>query len=609
MTGLLKKKPKKLFNITRYFSIASAAAITVVTIILSVVFHLNAEHEVIEHKNQEDRFLSRSIANSIWPHFADNLLSASKQDASYLKESYITAEVRELLKMATVDLPAAQFKIYNLNGLIVYADNIKNIGNFSNKDDSSFKDARAGKATTKFVHRHMKKSFFKKTDQECLIKSLIPISRTPGKVEAIIEIVTDGSHLVALIWKKTFLAILGLLMTFGSLYGILMIIVRRADHIMEDQFTTLDRRGKVNRLKSTLLEREVLEREIAEQALMDSENRFRTLFDDSNNVILVIDPKKNKIIQFNNQAVNLLGYDSSDFKTLTIADIHPNDIKQVKQFLATAQSEGSAQTDKLHCSTKSGVLLPVELSASMIELDHRPMILMNITDISERLQSQQALQLSEERFRGAIESMDEGFALFDATEHLDVYNDKFVELHDEIKDIIAPGVTHSEILRAFVSRGVFPEAKGLEEEFIRMRLELRKQKKFDSAIRNLANGKSYIIRENYMDDGGVFVTFSDITKIQQANNRFRALFEQSHLGIFVHQNHKILMANPAAADMYGYDSVEEFVNISSSRQLTRPEYHTHENKKRMKGEQVITEAENIGIKKTAAIFGSANGRF
>jgi PAS domain-containing protein len=217
--------------------------------------------------------------------------------------------------------------------------------------------------------------------------------------------------------------------------------------------------------------------------------------------------------------------------------------------------------------------------------------------------------LSEERFRGAIESMDEVFALFDATEHLDVYNDKFVELHDEIKDIIAPGVTHSEILRAFVSRGVFPEAKGLEEEFIRMRLELRKQKKFDSAIRNLANGKSYIIRENYMDDGGVFVTFSDITKIQQANNRFRALFEQSHLGIFVHQNHKILMANPAAADMYGYDSVEEFVNISSSRQLTRPEYHTHENKKRMKGEQVITEAENIGIKKTAAIFGSANGRF
>lgn len=90
--------------------------------------------------------------------------------------------------------------------------------------------------------------------------------------------------------------------------------------------------------------------------------------------------------------------------------------------------------------------------------------------------------------------------------------------------------------------------------------------------------------------------------MKESEERFRTLFENSTMGIFVHRNYKLLTANPAAAEMYGYDSVEEFLTVKSTQDLTVPEHHSYDNAKRMRGKQTVAVNEHLGIKKDGSNF-------
>jgi PAS domain S-box-containing protein len=553
MSELQKNSEEKFFNLTRYFSITSAIAIAIVTCILSVAYYVNSKHEIVESLERENIFITQNIGNTFWPHFADYVINAKLEDAAYLRNNYQTTEINELIKIAVKDLPILKVKIYNLDGLTVFSSHFNQIGEVKKNNKALYLAAKNGATTTKLTEKDSFTGFSGEYGHRDIIESYIPIGRTPGLTEAVFEVYFDATDLMHKLIDKSLLIALGLFLTFGSLYAVLMAIVKRAETIMVDQYSSLGRKQISIRLKNKLLEQGIKDRELAEKNAYEGAQRFKTLFDDSNEAILVIDPTKEKIIDCNNKAVNLLGYAREDYSATTLSDIYPSHVKEARHFIQQIRAEGSGQTSELPCMTKSGWLMPAEISAGMIELDNKPAVLMHINDLSQRIKAENDLRTSEARFRGAIESMEEGFALFDADDRLVVYNNKFTELHEEIKDIIAPGVTHEKILRTFVSRGIFPEAKGSEEEFIRMRLELRKQKRFGSAIRNLANGKSFIIRENYMDDGGVFITFSDITQIQQANRRFRKLIESSpDATVLIGDKGGVSFANERFEKIFGY---------------------------------------------------------
>jgi PAS domain S-box-containing protein len=111
------------------------------------------------------------------------------------------------------------------------------------------------------------------------------------------------------------------------------------------------------------------------------------------------------------------------------------------------------------------------------------------------------------------------------------------------------------------------------------------------------------------DVAGIGTICNDITDRKIAENslklseeRFRSLFEHSTMGIFVHRNYKLMTANPAAAEMYGYDSVEDFLTVKSTQDLTVPEHHSYDNAKRMRGEQTVAVNEHLGIKKDGSNF-------
>ncbi len=68
---------------------------------------------------------------------------------------------------------------------------------------------------------------------------------------------------------------------------------------------------------------EITERKIAEQALSDSEKRYRTLFERSNDAIFIIEKKTGRHMDANNAALQLTGYPLPELCKLTTYDVCP----------------------------------------------------------------------------------------------------------------------------------------------------------------------------------------------------------------------------------------------------------------------------------------------
>ncbi|WP_421996167.1 ATP-binding protein [Roseococcus sp.] len=130
------------------------------------------------------------------------------------------------------------------------------------------------------------------------------------------------------------------------------------------------------------------------------------------------------------------------------------------------------------------------------------------------------------RLESALNSMTDGFVMFDADDRLLVCNQSYRQMYDLSATFIKEGAHFDDIVREGARRGQYPQLKGDIESFIR---ELRQQRRSGGLIveRLLPGGRWILITERCMPDGGTVGIRTDITALKAAMTQLAAARDEA----------------------------------------------------------------------------------
>lgn len=111
-------------------------------------------------------------------------------------------------------------------------------------------------------------------------------------------------------------------------------------------------------------------------------------------------------------------------------------------------------------SPQSPMLIAFTLIGAVVLL----VVLLTLRLVTARSERAHAL------LREAIDSIDEGFVAFDENDRLVSVNQKFIDYHPKVADLMRPGLPFETMIREGVKRGQFPEAEGCEDAWVAERL-------------------------------------------------------------------------------------------------------------------------------------------
>ncbi len=314
---------------------------------------------------------------------------------------------------------------------------------------------------------------------------------------------------------------------------------------------------------------DVTEKKIAEDKLIESELKFRTIAEQS--FIGITITLEWKIVYANTEFSRMVGYSIEEITNWDEIEffklIHPDDyhfvMKQVKELYKNEIKEISNLQFRL--VPKSGEIIWVETSTKPIIYGDEHAILSVIVDITEKKKTEQRLTESEEKYRNLFENSPYPIILIDL-------QGKIVDCNPATNNEL--GYFKEELVgRNFRELARIPANRRVAEQRLNLLLngskldpiEIQIQKKDHKLIWVRSVGTLVKIRNNsYINIIGQNITNQKLAElvILESEEKFRGITEQSLLGICIVQDDRIRYVNQEMANLYGY-TPEEMLNWKS----------------------------------------------
>ncbi len=145
---------------------------------------------------------------------------------------------------------------------------------------------------------------------------------------------------------------------------------------------------------------DISDRKRADQQIRDREMMFRGLVDALFDAVVISDQEK--IIDFNSKALDLFGYDETEFGGLDILTLVPDDLHE---FVVRQIEMEVSDPYELMIRTKDGRRFPVEISARTFVQNQRRVRVVAIRDLTQPKQAEDALRKSEELLRLVVDNL------------------------------------------------------------------------------------------------------------------------------------------------------------------------------------------------------------
>ena len=324
--------------------------------------------------------------------------------------------------------------------------------------------------------------------------------------------------------------------------------------------------GSVSPLSETtvlLVGRDITELKLGGRALEQAEVKFRNLVEDSLAGVYIIQGGTFQYV--NPRMAEMFGYTQDEIiRNKRVSDLVAESDRTMVSENIRKRLDGEIKSLQyvFRGQKKDGSRIDVEVYGTQTEYNRASAVIGTILDITERRRAEEALQLSEQKYKTIFEQAPVG--IYQST-----YDGRFLTVNPTLVRILGYD-SAEELLSRDISRDVYYDGhqrKILIDEYNRVGsvadLELRWKRKDGTPIWIQLNSHAIA------DASGRFSHFEgfvrDIEGQKQVEERYRQFFDESLAGTFISKpDGKILACNEAFARIFGYVSVAEVLSSTAT---------------------------------------------
>lgn len=308
--------------------------------------------------------------------------------------------------------------------------------------------------------------------------------------------------------------------------------------------------------------RDITERKQAEEALRADEERYRAIFDNALDAIVVTNPSGGgAVLSANPAACRLFGYSAEEFRGLSREAMIDSTSPNLPVLWEQRQHSGKAATELIY-KCKDGAHFPGEITSTFYQDkngERRAVAI--IRDITERKEAEEKVRRSETMLRAILEQMPSGVTVRDArTGELLLSNVRSREILNTLVDTPA----HFEQYRGFHPDGSlyrneeWPLSRSIATGEVVRAEEMNCQRSDETWITLNINSAPVRDRQGQIVMG--VAIFDDITERKQAERQLRyqaALLSNVNDAIVASDSQfRITVWNAGAASLYGWKAEE-----------------------------------------------------
>jgi len=290
---------------------------------------------------------------------------------------------------------------------------------------------------------------------------------------------------------------------------------------------------------------------LSEQALSDSERRYRTLFQNSSEGILVADSNTGLFSYANTSARHMLGYSAEQLTRMSVRDIHPTSNNNSHGALFTPQNgELSVSLQNIPCLCSGGATIYVNVNITNTIIDGADSTVYFYTDVTTHKNTELALSESEATARALINAPMDAAYLIDTKGYvIDCNNNGAQRL----------GRTREQLVNTFLL-DYFPEdVAGFREKAVMRVMETRQPLRMEDERNGVWNDTViYPITDLRGEVSKIAILARDITvrkqtevQLRRSEENFRSLSDEITDGVVVHIDGKCYWCNRAFTTIFG----------------------------------------------------------